>query len=100
MSPFEMGDEVGVALLRGDLDFLEHLGDELTRPVLPQSAAIDYLPSQYFCEFVKNCGFDGVLYRSAVADGVNIALFDPSIAAAGSVTRRRISRVSIDLVVV
>ena len=98
VSPFEMEDEVGVALLRGDLDFLEHLGNELTRPVLPQSAAIDYLPSQYFCEFIKNCGFDGVLYRSAVADGINVALFDPRIATAGSVTQHRISRVSIDLV--
>ena len=97
VSPFEMGDEVGVALLRGDLDFLEHLGDELTHPVLPQSAAIDYLPSQYFCEFVKHCGFDGVLYQSAVADGINVALFDPRIATGGSVTQRRISRVSIDL---
>ena len=97
VSPFEMGDEFGVALLRGDLDFLEHLGDELTRPVLPRSAAIDYLPSQYFCEFVKNCGFDGVLYRSAVADGINVALFDPRITTAGSVTRHRISRVLINL---
>ena len=35
--------------LRADLPFLERLGDELTRPVLPQSAALDYTPSQYLC---------------------------------------------------
>jgi hypothetical protein len=38
--------------MRSDLPFLERLGDELTRPVVPQAAAIDYTPSQYLSEFI------------------------------------------------
>jgi hypothetical protein len=96
-SPFILADENDVALLRGDIGFLEHLGEELTRPVLPQAAAIDYVPSQYLCEFIKNRGFHGVMYRSSVGTGVNFALFYPELATAGVVKQRRVSRVSVEL---
>lgn len=45
--------------MRSDLPFLERLGEELTRPVLPHAAAIDYTPSQFLCEFVRRQGYDG-----------------------------------------
>lgn len=83
--------------MRGDLPFLERLGDELTRPVLPQAAAIDYTPSQYLCEFIKKCGYQGVLYRSSVSDGINLALFDPSLAQSINIKQCRVSRVSVDI---
>jgi hypothetical protein len=54
------------------------LGKELTTPVLPTAAAIDYIPSQYLCEFIKKCGYRGVIYNSSVSDGLNLALFYPS----------------------
>jgi hypothetical protein len=75
--PFVLEETTEIALLRGDVGFLERLGDELTRPVLPQGAAIDYLPSQYLCEYVKKCGHDGVIYKSSVSEGMNLALFYP-----------------------
>ncbi|WP_245324635.1 RES family NAD+ phosphorylase [Bradyrhizobium sp. AT1] len=80
VSPIELGDEDQIGKLRSDIGFLERLGEELTRPVLPQGAAIDYVPSQYLCEFTKKCGYDGVVYRSAVGEGINLALFKPDIA--------------------
>lgn len=80
VSPIELGDETQIGKLRGDVGFLERLGEELTRPVLPQGAAIDYVPSQFLCEFIKKCGYDGVVYKSAVGDGVNLALFKPDLA--------------------
>lgn len=96
VSPFMLADESKVALLRGDIGFLEMLGEELTRPVLPQAAAVDYTPSQYLCEFVKNCGFDGVRYRSSVGDGVNVALFEPARGTATTVRMHRVTRVAVD----
>jgi len=95
ISPFLLSDEREIALLRGDIKFLERLGNELTRPVLPQSAAIDYIPSQYLCEFIKKCGYHGVIYRSSVSDGMNLALFDPARAKAGKVKQYEVSRVKI-----
>ncbi len=100
VSPFWLPSENEVALLRGDLEFLVDLGKELTRPVLPQAAAIDYIPSQYICEFIKNRGHDGVMYRSSVGDGVNIALFVPECATVGRVSQHRVVRVSVEIDVI
>jgi hypothetical protein len=96
VSPFELVDAVDVARMRSDLPFLERLGDELMRPVLPQAAAIDYTPSQYLCEFIKKSKFDGVIYRSSVSDGINLALFDPARVTRGAVVQYRVSRVSVE----
>lgn len=97
VSPFRLDEEDSLELLRGGIGFLEKLGDELTRPVLPQSAAVHYIPTQYLCEFVKRQDYDGVMYRSSVGDGVNVALFYPERATVGIVTQRRVSRVSVEL---
>lgn len=97
ISPFAMGDEDLIAGLYADIPFIERLGLELTRPVVPQRAAIDYVPSQYLCEFIKKIGYDGVIYRSSVGDGMNLALFAPDRAQGQSVTRRSVARVRVDL---
>lgn len=95
VSPFLLQDASEVGRMRADVPFLEKLGSELTRPVLPRSAAIDYLPSQYLCEFIKKIGYDGVLYRSSVSDGINLALFSPAKAVANDVCLYDVQRVSV-----
>lgn len=97
VSALALGDEDQIALLRKDLGFLENLGEELTRPVLPQSANIDYVPSQYLCEFIKNCDFDGVIYNSSVGEGINLALFDTNTANAQSVGSYAIDKVQVSI---
>jgi hypothetical protein len=96
VSPFLL-DAGDIGKMRNDLPYLERLGDELTRPVLPQAAAIDYTPSQYLCEFIKNCGYQGVIYRSSVSDGMNLALFDPRLARCGAVTEYNVTRVAVEI---
>ncbi|MFM0165288.1 RES family NAD+ phosphorylase [Paraburkholderia sediminicola] len=97
VSPFVLADASAIGQLRADIPFLERLGEELTRPVLPRSAAIDYIPSQYLCEFIKKSGYDGVVFRSSVSSGMNLALFDPEKANGTTVTRYSVSRVSVDV---
>ena len=78
ISPFLLSDESALAKLRsGDIKFLENLGQGLEVPVIPTAAAIDYTASQYLCEFIKKCGYQGVIYNSSVSKGANLALFDP-----------------------
>lgn len=98
ISPFKVAeDDVDIVELKNDLAFLVSVGEELTHPVLPDAAAVDYTPSQYFCEFVKKCGFDGVMYRSSVGSDVNLALFDTKRAAPeGKVDKRMVSKVSVE----
>lgn len=97
ISPFILTDASEIGQLRADLPFLERLGEELTRPVQPSGAAIDYIPSQYLCEFIKKCGFDGLIYRSSVSDGINLALFNPEQALGGDVALYNVSKVSVEV---
>lgn len=97
VSPFLLEDEVQVSRMRNDINLLLRLGEELTRPVLPQAAMIEYAPTQYLCEFIKRSGYDGLMYRSSVADGINMALFNPLLAVVGAVTHHRISRVTVEI---
>ena len=97
VSPFILGDENEVALLRGDIDFLIQLGRELTRPILPNAAAIDYIPSQYLCEFIKKSGYEGVVYTSSVGTGINLALFDPEIATLNEVEVHSVDKVVVEV---
>jgi hypothetical protein len=98
VSPIELGDEDEIGKLRSEVTFLERLGEELTRPVLPQGAAIDYVPSQYLCEFIKKCGYDGVVYKSAVGDGINLALFKPEVATPSNMLREYVvERVAVEI---
>jgi len=97
VSPFILAEADAIGQMRADIPFLERLGSELTRPVLPRSAAIDYLPSQYLCEFIKKSGYGGVLYSSSVSDGINLALFNPSSATPLDVALYNVNRVSVDV---
>lgn len=97
VSPLILTDASEIGQLRADLPFLERLGEELTRPVQPAGAAIDYIPSQYLCEFIKKQGFDAVVYRSSVSDGINLALFDPGRAKGGNVTLYNVTMVSVEV---
>lgn len=96
VSPFLEEDEGSIALLRGDIDFLEILGKELATPVVPDGAAINYIPSQFLCEFIKKCGFDGVAYSSSLSDGMNVALFLPDAATAQSVAEYEVAGLSLE----
>jgi hypothetical protein len=96
VSPFVLADATAIGQLRADIAFLERLGEELTRPVLPRGAAIDYIPSQYLCEFIKRAGYDGVVYRSSVSTGINLALFNP-VKPLGAVSLYKISKVTVEV---
>ena len=95
VSPFSGGGAENVGQMRFDLEFLERLGNELTRPVRRQATAFDYTPSQYLCEFIKKCGYDGVVYRSSVSDGINLALFYPDKATIGEIHQHTVDQVSV-----
>jgi hypothetical protein len=95
VSPFILADEQEIEVLRGDIEYLERLGNELTRPVPQRLAAFDYIPSQYLCEFAKNRDFDGVMYRSSVDGGINLALFEPATGLIGTVTCHTVARITV-----
>lgn len=57
--------------------YLQKLENELSRPVRKQDVHLDYLPTQFLCEYIKSEGFDAVEYKSAMnAKGYNLAIFN------------------------
>jgi hypothetical protein len=57
--------------------YLQKLEGELSRPVRKQDVHLDYLPTQFLCEFIKSLGFHAVEYKSAMnLGGFNLAIFD------------------------
>lgn len=45
-------------------------------PVTPNESTADYAPTQVLSEFFRVNGLDGILYKSLLGEGRNIALFD------------------------
>ncbi len=76
ISPFELNEENELELIYKNMPFLTLLGNELSKPIIPREANLEYLPSQYLCELLKNIGFHGIIYKSSIANGNNYVVFD------------------------
>lgn len=51
---------------------------ELSLPIRKKDKTLDYIPTQYICEYIKSLGFDGVEYQSSLySQGYNLAIFKP-----------------------
>lgn len=59
--------------------FLEHLVNELTKPVMPNDESLDYIPIQIVAEYLAN-QIDGIIFHSSqtAGEGKNIVLFNHS----------------------
>lgn len=97
ISPFGR-DADQLIRLRADMEFLIRLSDGLSKPIQPRTAHLEYLPSQYLCEFVKKLHFQGVIYRSAVGVGINIALFEDSQFHCVSISSYEVKRLHIETI--
>jgi hypothetical protein len=73
ISPFLMVD---IDLLAANLEHLRKIGDEISRPLRKHDSSLDYLPTQYICDYIKSIGYAGIKYKSTMcSDGMNFAIF-------------------------
>lgn len=58
--------------------YLIKLEQELAKPVRKDAVNLDYLPTQYLCEYIKSIiGHDAIEYRSSMlGDGYNLTVFN------------------------
>jgi hypothetical protein len=47
----------------------------LSRPVTPDDPVTEYVPTQVLAEAFRAHGYDGIVYRSLLEEGLNVALF-------------------------
>lgn len=52
------------------------IDNAFSRPTESSDLKSEYAPTQIISEFIKSKGFDGIAYKSSLADGHNCALFD------------------------
>jgi hypothetical protein len=51
-----------------------------SRPVTPDEPITEYVPTQILAEAFRAHGYDGIVYRSLLGEGLNVALFDCGVA--------------------
>lgn len=71
-SAFEC-DDLEEELLNHDL--VREFSKSLSTPVNSDYDDIDYIPTQYLTEYIKNLGYYGIKFKSSLSDGENITLF-------------------------
>ena len=77
---------------------LHAIEKDLAKPMSRLDSELDYLPTQYFSDFAKACGYDGVQYCSTFNKEVyNIALFDPAVGSCGDCETIRVESIDYTL---
>lgn len=58
------------------LNLLQQFSEELSKPVLPEKSHLDYIPTQFICEYLRSLDiYDGIIFKSSYGTGRNIVLF-------------------------
>ena len=75
------------------------ISNDLSKPMRRYDTEIDYIPTQFICEFIKVfSGVHGIKFRSSLhTEGNNIVIFDQNIMVCESVENVKVSNVSISV---
>lgn len=70
---------------------------DLSKPLRSFDSELEYIPTQYICEYFKDCGADGIMFQSSVREtGKNLVLFYPEKAACVEVHPYEVNAITID----
>ncbi|MBP5979773.1 MAG: RES family NAD+ phosphorylase [Halomonas sp.] len=70
-------EEEQLSIVLNYLNLLEQLSFDLSRPVSKERSQLEYIPTQFLCEFIKSVpGFSGLLFKSSFSTGNNYVFFD------------------------
>ncbi len=74
-SPFDFGEDI--KYLKFDAPLLRIFNKTLSEPIEQDISHLEYLPSQYLCELIKNIGYEGIVFDSSqYKQGYNIVFFN------------------------
>ena len=75
---------------------LQLISKDLSKPLRRFDTELEYVPTQYVCEYCKLNGVDGIRFNSSLhKGGVNIVLFDSANAECIRVSSREVTNVTI-----
>ena len=76
-NPFSADDYIQLVV---NLPHLEKIEAEISKPMRRTDSALNYLPTQYICDYIKFSGAAGIKYKSTMNEtGVNYAFFDENL---------------------
>lgn len=59
------------------INLLESFSRELSIPVKPHLSDLEYIPTQFLCEYIKSLGnYDGIIFQSSFNKGNNLVFFN------------------------
>lgn len=94
-SPFECSEGYLRSLVES-CELFNHLDKEFAKPLRHTDDTHEYLPTQFFTEWVKDHGYEGLRYGSAMSeDGRNVVFFDTAAVAIRSVRPVRTNAVDV-----
>lgn len=60
-----------------NIEIIRKIGREIAKPIRRFDSSLDYIPTQYVCDYIKHLGYDGIKYKSTLSnDGINYAVFN------------------------
>lgn len=73
------------------------ISGDLSKPLRSFDSELEYIPTQYICEYFKDSGADGIMFKSSVIDtGKNLVLFHPEKAECVEVYPYEVNNITID----
>lgn len=73
------------------------ISGDLSKPLRSFDSELEYVPTQYICEYFKDSGADGIMFKSSVwEDGKNLVLFYPKKAECVEVYPFEVNGITID----
>lgn len=75
----------------------ELINKDLSKPLRRYDSPIDYIPTQFICEFIKNfTNVAGIKFKSSLhSSGNNLVIFDPKLFTCHKVEKHNVSKVKI-----
>jgi len=91
--PSRVGERIKSTLLR------RKISDDLSRPMRRYDSELDYVATQFICEFIKiYTGVQGIKFRSSLHTlGNNLVVFDQAIMVCTSIEKVKVNRVKISV---
>jgi RES domain-containing protein len=94
-SPFDCSEGYLRSLVES-CELFNHLNREFAKPLRHTDDTHEYLPTQFFAEWAKDHGYDGLRYESAMSQGGhNVVFFDTAAVAVKSVRLVRTDSVEV-----
>ncbi|RZM84682.1 hypothetical protein C3B51_02370 [Pseudoalteromonas rubra] len=97
-------EEEEIELTLKCLNLLQQFSEELSKPVLPEKSQLDYIPTQFICEYLRTIGsyqgtqsYDGIVFNSSYGSGQNVVLFSDDSVEIEAPTAHTVTSVSVEV---